>query len=114
MPRRDPAKAVQVLDLLLGSFGDDGEHWLKNRLGDGSGNRCLVGALRHVRLHHRFKGDGAGHYLADAIPCRRRYTLIGFNDACDDFDEIRTLIVHARDIAQAKLAATAQPERLAA
>jgi hypothetical protein len=57
MPRRDPAKAVQVLDLLLASFGDDGEHWLRNRLGDGRGNHCLVGALGYVRRHHRIKGD---------------------------------------------------------
>jgi hypothetical protein len=44
MPRRDPAKAVQVLDLLLGFFGDHGEHWLQHQLGDGTGNRYLVGA----------------------------------------------------------------------
>jgi hypothetical protein len=114
MPRRDPAKAVQVLDLLLGFFGDHGEHWLQHRLGDGTGKRCLVGALGCVRRHHGFKGDGAGHYLADAIP-RRIATLIAFNDdAREDFAEIRALIVRARDMAQAELAATAQPERIAA
>jgi hypothetical protein len=114
MPRRDPAKAVQVLDLLLGFFGDHGEHWLRHQLGDGTGNRCLVGALAYVRRHHGIKGDGAGHYLADAIP-RRIATLIAFNDdAPEDFAVIRALIVRARDMAQAELVATAQPERIAA
>jgi hypothetical protein len=91
MPRRDPAKAVQVLDLLLGFFGDHGEHWLRHQLGDGTGNRCLVGALAYVRRHHGIKGDGAGHYLADAIP-RRIATLIAFNDdAPEDFAVIRLI-----------------------
>jgi hypothetical protein len=80
MPRRDPAKAVQVLDLLLGFFGDHGEHWLQHRLGDGTGKRCLVGALGYIRRHQRFKGDGAGYYMADAIP-RRIAALIEFSNA---------------------------------
>jgi hypothetical protein len=29
MPRRDPAKAVQALDLLLEFFGENGERWMK-------------------------------------------------------------------------------------
>ena len=111
--RCNPAKAVQVLDLLLGFFGDHGEHWLQHRLGDGTGKRCLVGALGYVRRHQGFKGDGAGHYLADAIP-RRIAALIEFNDMCNGFADIRELITRARDMAQAELAATAQPERIAA
>jgi hypothetical protein len=111
--RCNPAKAVQVLDLLLGFFGDLGEHWLQHRLGDGTGKRCLVGALGYVRRHQGFKGDGAGHYLADAIP-RRIAALIEFNDMCNGFADIRELIVRARDMAQAELSAAAQPERIAA
>jgi hypothetical protein len=50
-----------------------------------------VGALAYVRRHHGIKGDGAGHYLADAIP-RRIATLIAFNDdAPEDFAMIRLI-----------------------
>jgi hypothetical protein len=47
MPRdaHSAAKAVDMLDLLI-EFFDDGEHWIKGKLDDGAGNRCLVGALR--------------------------------------------------------------------
>ena len=47
MGARDPAEAVEVLDLLLKFFGD-GERWVKGRLSDRRGNRCLVGALDFV------------------------------------------------------------------
>src|SRR5215831_20836046 len=72
MRRRDvmgacePAEAVEVLDLLLKFFGD-GERWVKGRLSDRRGNRCLVGALDFVSSHHAMKGDAAERYLADEI-----------------------------------------------
>ena len=47
MGARDPAKAIEVLDLLLKFFGN-GERWVKGRLSDRRGNRCLVGALDFV------------------------------------------------------------------
>ena len=56
MGTRDPTKAVEVLDLLLKFFGD-GERWVKGRLSDRRGNRCLVGALDFVSSHHVMKGD---------------------------------------------------------
>ena len=66
MGARDPAEAVEVMDLLLKFFGD-GERWVKGRLSDRRGNRCLVGALDFVSSHHGMKGDGAERYLADEI-----------------------------------------------
>src|ERR1700758_4496804 len=66
MGARDPAEAVEVLDLLLKFFGD-GERWVKGRLSDRRGNRCLVGALDFVSSHHAMKGDGAERYLAEQI-----------------------------------------------
>ena len=47
MPRdaHSVAKAVDMLDLLI-EFFDDGDRWIKGKLDDGAGNRCLVGALR--------------------------------------------------------------------
>src|ERR1700720_2723457 len=44
MYARDPAEAVEVLNLLLKFFGD-GERWIKGRFSDRRGNCCLVGAL---------------------------------------------------------------------
>jgi hypothetical protein len=63
---RDPAEAVEVLDLVLKFFGD-GERWVKGRLSDRRGNRCLVGALDFVSSHHATESDGAEWYLADEI-----------------------------------------------
>ena len=66
MGARDPAEAVEVMDLLLKFFGD-GERWVKGRLSDRRGNRCLVGALDFVSSHHAITGDAAEQYLAAAI-----------------------------------------------
>ena len=66
MSARDPAEAVEVLDLLLKFFGD-GERWVKGRLSDRRGNRCLVGALDFVSGRHTIQSDAAEQYLADEI-----------------------------------------------
>jgi hypothetical protein len=44
-----------------------GERWVKGRLSDRRGNRCLVGALDFVSSHHTMNGDAAERYLADEI-----------------------------------------------
>jgi hypothetical protein len=66
MYARDPAEAAEVLNLLLKFFGD-GERWVKGRLSDRRGNRCLVGALDFVSSHHAIRSEGAEQYLADEI-----------------------------------------------
>ena len=131
MDARDPAEAVEVLDLLLKFFGD-GERWVKGRLSDRRGNRCLIGALDFVSSHRGMKGDAAERYLADeialAVACNdavgdcarfraslrralsggryrisetvlRRDSLSDFNDGCNDFSELRALILQARAVA---------------
>jgi hypothetical protein len=125
MSTRDPAEAVEVLNLVLTFFGD-GERWVKGRLSDRRGNRCLVGALAFVSSHHGMNGDAAERYLADEISvCNdaggdcarfraslrralsggryrvsetvlRRDSLSDFNDGCEDFAKLRTLILQAR------------------
>jgi hypothetical protein len=70
MHARDPAEAVEVLNLLLKFFGD-GERWIKGRFSDRRGNCCLVGALDFVSGHHAIKGDAAERYLAAAISDER-------------------------------------------
>jgi len=66
MGAHDPAEAVEVLDRLLKFFGD-GERWVKGRLSDRRGKRCLVGALDFVSSHHAIGSDAAERYLADEI-----------------------------------------------
>jgi len=74
MGARDPAEAVEILNLVLKFFGD-GERWVKGRLSDRRGNRCLIGALDFVASHHAMKGEAAERYLADEIALAA---------ACDD------------------------------
>jgi hypothetical protein len=84
MGARDSAEAVEVLDLLLKFFGD-GERWVKGRLSDRRGNRCLIGALDFVSSHHGMQGDAAERYLADEIPA-----AVACNDAVGDCARFRT------------------------
>jgi hypothetical protein len=87
MDARDPAEAVEVLDLLLKFFGD-GERWVKGRLSDRRGNRCLIGALDFVSSHHGMKGDPAERYLADEIS-----PAVACNDAVADCARFRARAV---------------------
>jgi hypothetical protein len=117
----NPAEAVEVFDLLLQFFGN-GERWVRGRLSDRRGNRCLSS-------HHGVKGDEAERYLENEIftasACNdasedcarfraglrralsggryrvsdtvlRRDSLSDFNDGCQDFAELRALILQAR------------------
>jgi hypothetical protein len=105
MPRRDPAKAVQVLDMML-KFFDGGRRRQQAQLVSNDGQaRCLVGALRHVRKEYGIRTDGTIHYLRDALeaydplcepwkPERNDTDLMGFNDG-SAFQEVREVIVEA-------------------
>ena len=64
MRQRDPAKAVEVLDLLLQFFAD-GALWLQHDFDHPDGSRCLVSALTPVRRKHGISGDGTGYYLLE-------------------------------------------------
>jgi hypothetical protein len=82
MRARDPAEAVEVLDLLLKFLGD-GERWVKGRWSDRRGNRCLVGALDFVGSHHGINGEAAEHYLADEVSATAECN--GYIGACARF-----------------------------
>ena len=49
MPEGQIAQVVQLLDLMLEYFADDG-HWTRGRYDDGNGGHCLVGALLHFEV----------------------------------------------------------------
>jgi hypothetical protein len=51
---------------LLEFFGG-GQRWRTGEFYDRAGNRCLIGALRHVRQRLRIRGDRAAGYLLDAL-----------------------------------------------
>src|SRR5947208_2016585 len=85
----DPAEAVEVLDLLLKFFGT-GERWVRGRLSDRRGNRCLVGALDFASSHHAIKGDAAERYLADEVSA-----ATACNDDSDDSARFRASLRRA-------------------
>ena len=61
MPEAQIAKAVQLLDLMLEFFADDG-HWTRGSYDDGNGGHCLVGALLHL--------TGCGKSRSVVLPAR--------------------------------------------
>ena len=91
MPHVDTAKAVQLLDLMLEFFADDG-HWTRGSYDDGKGGHCLVGALLHLGRKHRLP-------TAPAMP-RPGLPLVHFNDTrCGSAAELRSVILRARSLA---------------
>ena len=89
------AQAVQLLDLMLEYFADDG-HWTRGRYDDGDGGHCLVGALLHLSREHRLPRAPAITLLQDAMP-RPGLPLVHFNDrCCGNVAELRSVILKAR------------------
>ena len=110
MPHSETVKAVQLLDLMLEFFAEDG-HWTRGRYNDGNGGRCLVGALLHIGRQHSLPTAPAIALLQDAMP-RPGLPLVHFNDTrCGSIGELRAIILKARsladDVAERERAATA-------
>ena len=98
MPPVEIAQAVQLLDLMLEHFADDG-HWTRGRYDDGNGGHCLVGALLHLSRQHRLPAGPAITLLQDAMP-RPGLPLVHFNDTrCGSGAELRSVILKARRLA---------------
>jgi hypothetical protein len=101
-PEVRPADPSEVLDLLLAFFAD-GARWIRGRMEDQQGNRCLMGGLQYVQQHHRIdrrSRDEAERSLVRALPRKRGsgISLIAFNDSRIDFAEVRALILKAREL----------------
>jgi hypothetical protein len=98
MPQVDTAKAVQLLDLILEFFADDGR-WTRGSYDDGNGGHCLVGALLYLGRKHRLPTAPAIALLQDAMP-RPGLPLVHFNDTrCGSAGELRSVILKARRLA---------------
>jgi hypothetical protein len=98
MPESQIAQAVQLLDLMLEHFADDG-HWTRGRYDDGNGGHCLVGALLHLSRKHHLPRAPAIALLQDAMP-RPGLPLVHFNDTCcGGVAELRSIILKARRLA---------------
>ena len=98
MPEAEIGKAVQLLDLMLEFFADDG-HWTRGCYDDGNGGHCLVGALLHLGRQHRLPTAPAIALLQDAMP-RPGLPLVHFNDhRCGSLGELRSVILKARRLA---------------
>jgi hypothetical protein len=98
MPEAEITKAVQLLDLMLAFFADDG-HWTRGCYDDGKGSHCLVGALLRLGRQHRLPTAPAIALLQDAMP-RPGLPLVHFNDTrCGSIAELRSVILKARRLA---------------
>src|SRR6202011_3940685 len=92
------AQGVQLLDLMLEYFTDDG-HWARGRYDDGNGGHCLVGALLYLSRKHRLPTAPAIALLQDAMP-RPGLPLVHFNDTrCGSVAEPRSVILRTRGLA---------------
>jgi hypothetical protein len=98
MPEAEITKAVQLLDLMLEFFAEEG-HWARGCYDDGNGGHCLVGALLHLSRKHRLPTAPAIALLQDAMP-RPGLPLVHFNDTrCGSVAELRSIILKARALA---------------
>ena len=98
MPQAEIAQAVQLLDLMLEHFANDG-HWTRGRYDDENGGHCLVGALLHLSRKHSLPRASAIALLQDAMP-RPGLALVHFNDSCcSSLAELRSIILKARRLA---------------
>ena len=98
MPEAEVAKAVQLLDLMLEFFADDG-HWTRGRYDDGNGGHCLVGVVLHLSRKHCLPKTPAIALLQDAMP-RPGLPLVHLNDrCCGSLAELRSIILTARRLA---------------
>ena len=111
MPQAEIAQAVQLLDLMLEHFSDDG-HWTRGRYGDGNGSQCLVGALLHLSRKHRLPRAPAIALLQDAMP-RPGLPLVHFNDTCcDSVAELRSVILRLAALPKIIRSKSGRPPRL--
>src|SRR5437588_9774847 len=98
MPEAKKAQAVELLDLMLEHFADDGS-WTRGCYDDGNGGHCLVGALLHLSRKHRLPTAQAIALLQDAMP-RPGLPLVHFNDTgCGSVAELRSVILNALRLA---------------
>ena len=98
MPEAEIEKAVQLLDLMLEFFADDG-NWTRGCYDDGNGGHCLVGALLHLSRKHRLPAAPAIALRQDAMP-RLGLPLVHFNDTrCGSVAELRSVILKVRGLA---------------
>src|SRR5215469_7426177 len=91
-------KALQMLELILDFFADDG-HWTQGHYRDPRGRHCLVGAVLHFSASHGLPRAPVMSLLEAALP-RRQMGLIAFNDRlCRSAAELRSVILKARAMA---------------
>jgi hypothetical protein len=99
-------------------FFDGGQRWTRGNMQASNGDRCLAGALQHIRAELRIRGDGTAELFYSLLPAhyprvfygqstpRSLWLLRGlmhFNDRCQSYQDVRRLIVRARRLALAEL-----------
>jgi hypothetical protein len=108
-------KAVAMIDLLTGYF-DGGNNWICGEWQIGN-RRCLVSALRILRVVHGIKGDPTRYYIREAIRKRHKWRcdLVSFNDVvAKTYDKVAPVLAEARELALAAAENYQRTIRLAA
>lgn len=110
----DAAITTATLAVLRGAldhFGD-GENWTQNRLHDGKGGRCIVGAMRRVRRTHGVRGDKTRHYLCLALRLRG-YTdpdkIMAFDGECSEYESVWEVLMAALQLLEAEMRGQSRP-----
>jgi hypothetical protein len=100
------AEPFLVLTAMLEFFAG-GRRWIKSSIFDEDGSPCLVGGRERIQALLGIEGEDAAHYLRMAVAPFARLGrepadihLMSFNDCSVTYDEVRALIVAARDLAK--------------
>ena len=103
------ATAVMMFDELL-AFFEDGRRWIRGDFHDGEGNRCLVGAMAHIRVKRGLGRTRVAGYLHRAM--REQgfdKPLVNLNDGAADYEELAFFLRRARELAIAESDGVAPP-----
>jgi hypothetical protein len=101
--------AVMMFDELL-AFFEEGRHWLQGDFHDEDGNRCLVGAMAHIRLKRGLGRTRVAAYLHRAMGEQGfDRPLINLNDRAANYAELASFLRRARELAVAENNAVEPP-----
>jgi len=110
------AQARETIIILseLEELLNGGVNWIRGEFETPEGY-CLVGGLRHLRKQ-RGRGDNASQYLRRAIAkhADRYYGIMDFNDSRRNYEQVRAVIVRARDMAARFVESDSSPLPLSA
>jgi hypothetical protein len=96
---------IALIDAMLEFFGPEGQRWTRYANDSGHGQHCLLGAMRRVRRRQGIKSDQLHHTLKriERRVIGENWGLQRLNDTRRSYDDIRTILLAAREYAMAKM-----------